>query len=281
MSMWSGRLHEQAVESRLYHPYTAGLMESAGWFIFLGSVFLGSYVQSVTGFAMGMIVIAVVGASGIISLPVLTAAASLITMVNVGLALIGHTHAIDRRIFIWLGVGQIPAIGLGVALMTRLDSDAQITLQLLLGLFITLGCLSMMVRPSPLTRPSPNWACLGAGVAGGVVGGMFSASGPIMGWFNYRQPLDLAVIRATLLCSFALTTTTRTVVVGAQGGLTGEVLWLSAAAVPLVVAGTWLGREMPPPVSEVMMKRMAFGLLLLMGIWILVGAAIEMQGVSV
>jgi len=247
-------------------------MEAAGWFVFLSAVFVGSYVQSVTGFAMGMIVIAVVGASSIISLPVLTAAASLITMVNVALALVGHTEAINRRMFLWLGAGQIPAIGLGVLLLTRMDSDAQGLLQLLLGLFITGGCLSMMVRPAPLTRESSRWACLGAGISGGVVGGMFSASGPIMGWFTYRQPMELAAIRATLLCSFALTTTTRTAVVGVQGGLTTEVLLLSGAAVPLVLVGTWLGRELPPPVSETTMKRMAFGLLLVMGIWIIVGA---------
>jgi uncharacterized membrane protein YfcA len=249
-------------------------MEAAGWAIFLGAVFVGSYVQAVTGFAMGMIVIAVVGASGTIGLPVLTAAASLITMVNVAFALVGHTQAIDRRIFLWLGVGQIPAIGLGVAVMTVLDAGARNLLQVLLGLFITLGCLSMMIRPKPLSRPSPSWACLTAGIAGGVVGGMFSASGPIMGWFTYRQPLELMVIRATLLCSFALTTSTRTLVVGVQGGLTGEVLWLSLVAIPLVLAGTWLGRELPPAVSETTMKRLAFGLLLIMGLWILVGALI-------
>ena len=243
-------------------------MEAAGWFIFLGAVFVGSYVQAVTGFAMGMIVIAVTGASGTVPLPILTASASLITMVNVALALKGHTQAIDKRIFLWLGVGQIPAIGVGVWIMNRLDQDAQGVLELLLGLFITLGSLSMMLRPAPLARPSPSWACLGAGVAGGLVGGMFSASGPIMGWFNYRQPLELMVIRATLLCSFALTTTTRTVVVGVQGGLTMDVMWLSLVALPLVIGGTWLGRELPPAVSEQVMKQLAFGLLLVMGIWI-------------
>jgi uncharacterized membrane protein YfcA len=247
-------------------------MESAGWLVFLSAVFVGSYVQAVTGFAMGMIVIAVAGASGTISLPVLTAAASLITMVNVALALKGHTHAINRRIFLWLGVGQIPAIAVGVGLMVLLDRDARQMLELLLGVFITLGSLSMMLRPQPLRRESSAWACFGAGVAGGVVGGMFSASGPIMGWFNYRQPLELAAIRATLLCSFALTTSTRTLVVGVQGGLTAEVLWLAAVAVPLVIGGTWLGRELPPPVTDAAMKQMAFGLLLLMGLWISIGA---------
>lgn len=251
-------------------------MDGAGWLVFLGAVFVGSYVQSVTGFAMGLIVIAVVGASGVITLPVLTAAASLITMVNVAVALKGHTQHIDRRIFLWLAAGQLPAIGLGVWLLTWLDRDAESALQVLLGLFITLGSLSMMVRPAPLLRPSPNWACLTAGLAGGVVGGLFSASGPIMGWFNYRQPLPLIVIRATLLCSFALTTASRTLVVGVQGGLTAEVLWLSLVAVPLVVGATWLGRELPPPISDGAMKQSAFGLLLVLGIWILAAAVLEL-----
>ena len=253
-------------------------MSGAGWVIFLGAVFAGSYVQSVSGFAMGLIVIAVVGASGIISLPVLTAAASLITVVNVVVALKGHTQHIDKRIFLWLAVGQLPAIGVGVWILTWLDRDAQNVLELLLGLFITLGSLSMMLKPRPLAAPSPNWACLTAGLAGGVVGGMFSASGPIMGWFNYRQPLPLAIIRATLLCSFALTTSARTVVVGFQGGLTAEVLWLSAVAVPLVILGTWLGREMPPPVSDETMKQGAFALLLVMGVWILGNALLDAPG---
>lgn len=246
-------------------------MEGAGWLVFLGAVFVGSYVQSVAGFALGMIVIAVTGASGTVPLQVLTAAASLISLLNVALALIGHTQAIHRRIFVWLALGQMPAIALGVWLLGWLDRDARWVLELLLGAFITLGSLSMMLKPKPLAKESTSLSCFGAGLAGGVVGGLFSASGPIMGWFNYRQPLELAVIRATLLCSFALTTSTRTLIVGLDGGLTAEVLLLTAAAVPLVVAGTWLGRELPPPVAEITLKRMAFSLLLVMGLSLVAG----------
>jgi len=244
-------------------------MELSAWLIFLTAVFVGSYVQAVTGFAMGMIVIAVVGASQLIALPVLTAAASLITMVNVALALRGNYRHIHRPLFAWLAVGQLPAIWLGVWLLTVLDQDAQWLLQLLLGLFITVGSLSMMLRPKPLDRVSSPAVCTVAGVGAGLIGGMFSASGPIMGWFNYRQPLEVVAIRATLLCSFALTTTTRTVVVGAQGGLTSEVWLLSVLALPLVIAGTWLGREAPPPVTDAKLKQLAFALLLAMGVWIL------------
>ena len=88
-----------------------------------------------------------------------------------------------------------------------------------------------------------------------------------MGWFNYRQPLPLTEIRATLFSCFALTTSVRTVYVGVDGGLTGEVWIYAAAGLPLVVLITWLVRTFPPEVDEVLIKRLAFGLLVGMGIW--------------
>jgi uncharacterized membrane protein YfcA len=249
------------------------MMDLSAWLIFLSAVFVGSYVQSVTGFAMGMIVIAVVGASQTIPLPILTAAASLITMVNIAMALRGHMGHLHKPLFFWLAVGLLPAISIGVWLLTVLSEDGRWLLQLLLGAFITLGSLSMMLRPRPLARVSSPLVCTLVGFSGGLIGGMFSASGPIMGWFNYRQPLPVLVIRSTLLCSFALTTTVRTLVVGVQGGLVAEVWWLSLLALPLVILGTWLGREAPPPVSDATLKQMAFALLLAMGVWILAGVA--------
>ena len=98
---------------------------------------------------------------------------------------------------------------------------------------------------------------------------MFAASAPVLGWFGYRQPLALPVIRATLLCCFGVTTLTRTTVVGFQGGLTSEVWLYFAAALPVVVLGTWLGRNKPPNLSEPALKRAAFSVLLLTGIWVL------------
>ncbi len=142
----------------------------------------------------------------------------------------------------------------------------------MLGVFIVLGSLSMMLRPQPKPATSPPWACVVAGVTGGLAGGLFAASGPIMGWFNYRQPLPVAAIRATLLCGFAMTTLVRSVLVAADGGLTREVWLLTALALPMVLLGTWAGRTFEPPVSELAMKRVAFAVLLIMGIWILLRA---------
>ena len=61
---------------------------------FLVVVLFGSYFQSVTGFAMGMIIVSLLGGLRIVDIPVLTAVISLLTMVNVILALKGRFHEV-------------------------------------------------------------------------------------------------------------------------------------------------------------------------------------------
>ena len=242
---------------------------------FFVCAFVGSYVQSVAGFAMGMLIIAVMGASGLVGIPPLTAAVSLLSLVNVALALRGERGALHVGVFRWLAIGQVLSIWIGVALIVYLHASARWALELLLGAFITAGGLAMLLRPTPLERVSSRTATLGAGIAGGLVGGLFSASGPVLGWFAYRQPLDHRAIRATLLACFAVTTSMRTLVVGVQGGLTVEVWVLAAVGLPAVFVGTWLGRTYPPTVSEVGMRRFACALLLVSGVFILVGAIVR------
>ena len=56
--------------------------------------------------------------------------------------------------------------------------------------------------------------------------------------------------------------------VGWRGELTETVLIYVALALPVVLIGTWLGRVMVPPVSEAALKKAAFWLILVMGIWV-------------
>ena len=250
-------------------------VDASSLLIFLAIVFLGSYVQAVAGFAMGMIIVAVLGGLRVFDIPTLAAIVSLVTILNVVLALRGQTHHIHRPLFLWLALGQVPALFFGVQLMQWLDGNTRWILEVCLGLFITGGSLSMMLKPHPQAHVSGRLITACVGVTGGLVGGMFSASGPVLGWFGYRQPLSFAVIRATLLACFALTTTTRTVLVGIQGGLTNEVLGFALVGLPVVVLGTWLGRQFAPAVDDTTLKRLAFGLLFVMGVWILLSAAYQ------
>ncbi len=240
--------------------------------IFLALVLFGGYVQTVAGFALGMILIAGSSALGLFPLPVTTAVISLVSLVNIFMALHGHYPRIYRRGLVWMVVGQVPCVALGVFLLNYLDASSERLLQGLLGTFILLGCGAMMLRPRPQEAVSGRAAFLAAGMGGGLLGGLFSAAGPVIGWFVYRQPLSVPEIRASLLATFALGTLARTIVVGVDGGLTSAVWMLTAWSIPLILLATWLGRRFPPALSESNLRRLAFALLFAMGGWILYAA---------
>lgn len=228
----------------------------------------GSYVQAVAGFALGMIAVAVIGGLRLLDIPTLAAVVSFLSMLNSALSLRGHAHEIHRPIFFWLGLGIVPGLLLGYSMLLYLNASHLWLLELCLGVFITAGGLSMSVRPRSWSHVSRGPFTWSMGIVGGALGGLFSASGPLLGWFAYSQPLSVAIIRATLLGYFFLTTSARTVIVFFEGSLTGSVLLYAALGAPAVVLGAWLGRRFPPLVSEEALKRGVFVGLLLMGIWI-------------
>ncbi len=236
--------------------------------IFLAIVLIGSYVQAVAGFAMGLLIIAVTATAALYDLETVAATVSLLSLVNILLSLQGHYHLVQGRTLRLLALAQLPAIAIGIWLLGVLNASASAWLELLLAIFLVGGSGAMMVRPAPRAALSSTAGTLGAGFAGGLLGGLFAASGPVMGWFCYRQPLRITEIRATLLGCFAITTLARSIFVGAIGGLTRDVLLMAATGLPLVLLGTWLGRRYPPALGEVSMRRVAFGLLLAMGMWI-------------
>jgi uncharacterized protein len=241
--------------------------------VFLAIVLIGSYVQAVAGFAMGLLIIAVAASTTLFDLEITAAAVSLLSLVNILLSLRGHYHLVQGRTLRLLTIGQLPAIALGIWLLGVLNSNLTAWLQMLLALFLIGGSAAMMLRPVPLDAPSGTASTLTAGFAGGLLGGLFAASGPVMGWFCYRQPLPVTEIRATLLGCFALTTLARTLMVAATGALSMDVAVMAGAGLPLVLVGTWLGRRFPPSFGEATMRRVAFGALLAMGVWIGISAS--------
>ena len=244
--------------------------------VFLIAVFLGSYVQGVTGFAMGIVILAIVAAAQVYDVSVMAAVISFLAFVNVAVALYGRASDVDWSLWLSLSVGQITAIGAGVWLLHQLSINAANVLYLILGVFVVSGSASMVLRPKPRSARSPIWSAVAAGAGGGLVGGMFAASGPVIGWFAYRQPIPVATVRATLLAGYLVTTTTRSLGGGVSGGLS-EIVWLlTAVGLPAVAAGTWLARRHAALFDDGNMRRMAFTTLLLLGIGIIVSAVITL-----
>ncbi|MCY3858228.1 MAG: sulfite exporter TauE/SafE family protein [Gammaproteobacteria bacterium] len=244
--------------------------------VFLAAVALGAWLQATSGFALGLIVMAIVQVSGVLSIAETAAAISVLAFVNIAVSLIDTFNDIDRRLFLFLTFGQLPAIALGIALLNYLTREATVLLEIVFALFLIIGSFSLALNPTPKERRSSALATTGVGFAGGIFGGMFAASGPVVGWFAYRQPIVIASIRASLLAMLGVTTCTRTVLVWVDGIFTQALIWIIITAVPVVFLATYLARRFQPKITDRQFRRAIFTLVFLVGCWILSVAVAEL-----
>ncbi len=231
--------------------------------LLLSGIALGSYVQAVTGFALGLIFIGFATALEI--LPV-TAAAAVITLtapVNIFIALHKRHHQIDWRIFRGITIGQLPAIIAGVILVDYLSREHIDTLQIIVGTIIVVSALLLLYKPHPTLHHSPIHHSVIAGLLAGLLGWMFSTGAPPLVYYLYRQPLSLEVVRNTLLAVFILGIAIRGTTILFHDHITTDVIQVALYSIPIIVLFTWLGKRFPPPLKDIAMRRTAFGLLLL------------------
>lgn len=237
------------------------------WFVltFLASAALGSYVQSVTGFAMGLIVVAVIAISGVAPLGVAAAALSIMTLCNAAVVLPKIWRKTD-----WLGIarmtgGLIPGLIGGVFLLSVLSTHYSIVLKFMVGILVMAAGSLLLVRPARRDTASGTLGFTVVGAAAGMLSGLFGTSGPPLVFHYYRQPISMDTIRATLITVFTLIAAGRTLLVTVQGQL--DVLSIQAGllAVPVVGLSSWLSVRFPPRLSDQALRRCAFALLVLMG----------------
>lgn len=237
---------------------------------FAALVLLAAYVQTVSGFALGLIVMGAAGAFHLAPIGFTALVVSIISLVNVVSALWGRWHAIDRPTLRVAAAAMIPAVFAGLSLLDWLQSAWLDGLRDLLGGFILVGGLLLMLRPHPRPQPSPLWKAGFWGGVAGLFGGLFSTAGPPIVFHLYREPLGLAAIRATLLGFFAVATLVRIAATGAAGAIDAAVLTWVMAGLPAVLVGTWAGRRFPPHLPDLAMRRIAFVLLAGLGLALLV-----------
>lgn len=255
-------------------------MTGPDFLLFLGLVVLGSLVQSITGFAMALIVMGGVALLGVADIRLAAAVVSLITVVNSTLALRRNTHHVDVSIWRALLIGLLPCTLLGVLLLDYLSNDFYELLRLALGVVIILAGTLLMFQPRPFDQPSGALAAMLFGGAGGLIGGLYGAGGAPMAWFIYRQPMSVLVARATLLATFLVSTLGRTLVVAVAGHITREVLVLAAMSIPLVVAATLVGNRLGPLLPDRLIRRIVFAVLILLGAMLIAQSLWQTLGVS-
>lgn len=227
---------------------------------------VAAYAQTLTGFAFGLITMGGVGLSGLISLPDAAMLVSLLTLVNATQMLLKGWRDVAWREFWMVMAASLPALFIGYRLLEWLaDSQADL-LRLALGFVIIVSSLQLARKPHPRERLSGAPSFLFFGSVAGLMGGMFSTSGPPLVYHFYRQPMTLVTIRETLVTVFALNALSRTGLVAASGHIPSPSVLSGLLAVPVVMAATHLARRYPPAISPTALRRIVFILLFLSGV---------------
>ena len=226
---------------------------------------LAAWVQTLTGFALGLILMGATGLLGLMPLPQAAAVTSVLVIINGAQVLWHGWRDLDRRVLGLLLIGAMPALAAGYWLLGWMAGQALEALRLTLGAVVAVAAVQLSLRPRQRATLSDAPSFVIAGAAGGVMGGMFATSGPPVIWQLYRQPLPLAAVRVTLVGLFFVTQIFRLGLVAATTGISAPILMSAAGAAPAVMLGTWAARRYPPPVAALTIRRVALALLFLSG----------------
>lgn len=232
----------------------------------LGLVALAAYIQTITGFAFGLILMAGAVLLDLAPVAVVAILISFLSLFNCALSLYKKVGDLDRNIVLYCALPGLFTMALGLWALELLSAHYMNWLQLLLGIAILLSSVLLVVDPQPKTKRSGKTSFFLVGGLSGLMGGFFSTSAPPLVFHFYRQPLAPTVIRDSLLSIFLLHSIQRTAMVAYQGRIDLPILIISASAIPTVFLFTWVARRFPPPISHINLRRIAFVLLGMSGI---------------
>lgn len=235
--------------------------------VFLLVVFLGSYFQALTGFALGIVLMGYVALISPISLELAASLLTVLGLVNTVTSLgRGGWGQINWVFFGYIALGVVPGTVLGMWLLARLQDSYAVILQLILGITIIFAAISLILRPRPYITASSGRSFLFTGSLGGLLGGLFGVPGPPLIYHLYRQPVPVSVIRTTLLLAFALICLFRLGLETLQGSFSTKVLELTLYAAPVTAFAGWLYVRFPPKFSDTTVRRGSFVLFGVLGV---------------
>lgn len=229
------------------------------------SVGVASYVQNLTGFAFGLVFLAVVSVFDLLPIADTANAVTLITLTQTLIYFREYPLTPEWRVVRPAILPSLLGVVAGVGLLFWLSGGALHLLKIALGVAVVGSAALLVMRFQPKTQIDPPGSFALTGMLAGLMGGLFSTAGPPLVYKLYRQPLDLLVIRQALLVMFGLSQLVRLIVVLLTGQFTFGSLVLAVLAIPMQYAVIRGSRHYPLKISQVAIARLAAGLLFLAG----------------
>ena len=233
---------------------------------FIACVAVASYAQNLTGFAFSLILLGLLAVLRIVPIADASNAATLLTLFNAWSYVRLHKPKPPWRLMRPALVASEVGVLAGVLLLGWLSHGTGLEwLRAILGVSILACAVLLVVQTQAQPAVSPPGSFAVAGGLSGVLGGLFSASGPPLVFHMYRQPMDPLLIRASLLVIFASNSAVRLVLVGASGQFSTLSLVLAACAAPVVYAVGRFNYRYPVKMSPRDLRRLVAALLTVAG----------------
>jgi uncharacterized membrane protein YfcA len=244
---------------------------------FLALAGLAAYVQTVAGFAFGLVMMGAVALGGLLPLPDAAVMVGLLSLVNTAQMVLhgGWRHVARRELRLVLST-SLPTLILGYFLLEWLADTRADALKVALGVTIMGASLQLAMRRTALARQSPDASFIGIGIVSGLMSGLFSTGGPPLVHHFYRQPMPVVRIRETLVAAFGIAQVVRLSMVAATGNIPPPSTFTGLAAVPVVMAMTFIARRWPPPLADKTLKMIVFVLLFLSGLSLALPAGLRL-----
>lgn len=230
-------------------------------------------LQTLSGFGFGLLVVASFTLLDVLPLTATTFLVSLLGLVNSTTVVVKNRNAVkipELKLMLYTG---IPLMLLGFVLLEYMSAHLTQFLNFILGISILLCCALMLVKRKRTDRQSRPSSFLIAGGVSGLLGGLFSTSGPPLVFQCYKQAWSIEAIRSTLLAVFTIGGIVR-VGIALFGTLPDlDIMFLIAAAIPLVLLVTHFSRRLTPYVDAKWIRIIAITLLGVSGISLVVTSA--------
>jgi uncharacterized protein len=248
----------------------------SGWELagFVLCVVIATCAQSITGFALALILLGLTSLLEIATLADIANVATVMSLSTAAVALRGSRKHLQHDIFRPTVLGSLFGVAAGVALLAWLSANVVLVLRLLLGVVVIACAVIVLVRTEPLAQRSSRASFHGFGFLSGLLGGLFSASGPPLVYQYYRQPISLDAVRDTLVASLSAGALIRLVMVIGSGQFGRRSLLLCVLAVPLSMTITWWMKRHPPAWDRKLVLKVVCALLLITGVG-LIGPALQ------
>jgi uncharacterized membrane protein YfcA len=235
------------------------------------------YAQALTGFALALILLGLVGATNLVPLTDAVNATTIIGFCTAWLFLYRNRALRVEKVLVPTVIASAGGVLVGALLLVWLAGTAYQVLRLVLGASIVACAVSLWraAQPLPAMSSAKTFAITG-GIAG-IMGGMFSAGGPPLVYLLYRQPKPLTWIRQSLMVFFGFTTSLRLFIVVPSGQFSLFAVQLAAEALPVVFLMTYFAVRHPVPLSPKLFRGLICVLLITTGVSMAISAFLAMR----